>query len=251
MTPPFSPWLILTLVASTHVPSSQLEPALRSLSCARNWTRKWALTSDVKIADARRRTPAQLAAEITSELIHADWQASVVHIEHANASTARLAEHHQEHDRTVIYEPTGRGSPAYTKRLLVSATVVKCSAVVVADPDGLGPARDGQLWIQSLGDNGLRHRTGHGTWCHHPAIPPVCIVDTEGAGDWLTAALINGVLSTGSSNLDCADIDRAQQTAARSIEHAGPRGLQYRSRRSGTIPAPTGPRCPNCRLPTP
>ncbi len=128
-----------------------------------------------------------------------------------------------------VLEPSSSGSESLIKRAGELAQVVKWSDEMrtVLHAVLLQPRR-GQVQIETLGSRGLRFRVGFGDW-RAIAAPAVCVIDTAGAGDWLTAAFVE--------NLDCLKLDelsdgelhralgRAQAVAALSCTFAGARSL--------------------------
>lgn len=120
---------------------------------------------------------------------------AVFYFDRASAGALTLAAAHRHAGRTVIYEPSTAGRPAAHRQAAVLASIVKYSRErSAAFADALGPVADGQVRIETRGSEGSAFRIGAGDWQLLPSCP-IRAVDAGGAGDWMTAALID-VLQT-------------------------------------------------------
>ena len=117
---------------------------------------------------------------------------------------------------TTLLRVTHRRNPDGTPKI---SDIVKFSGENIPDAS-FADAFDDKLFIQTRG----------GEW---KALPPVFndhVVDTEGAGDWTTSAIIYGVARTGKrfADLDENDIvqilSAAQHYASESVAFMGPKG---------------------------
>ena len=135
----------------------------------------------------------------------------------------------------------GRGSLIYFEPSKI-ATNADLEAVSISDiikfsdeniPDvSFADAYDDKLFIQTMGAKGVRFKLQDQPWMTLSVIPAKGVVDTEGAGDWFTATLINELaehrmMSIAAHYRDyLVDIIRtAMGIAARSIGHLGSLGL--------------------------
>ena len=87
-----------------------------------------------------------------------------------------------------------------------------------------------KLFVQTCGKDGLRFKLRGGEWKTLPGIPNDNVIDTEGAGDWTTAAIIYGIVRSGKpfSELNEEDIVpilmEAQRFASEKVSHLGSKG---------------------------
>ncbi len=87
-----------------------------------------------------------------------------------------------------------------------------------------------KLFVQTRGKDGLCFKLRDGEWKTLPGIPNDNIVDTEGAGDWTTAAIIWGIVRSGKtfSELNEEDIvsilSEAQRFASEKVSYLGSKG---------------------------
>ena len=89
---------------------------------------------------------------------------------------------------------------------------------------------DGKLFIQTMGKDGLRYKFRGGEWKTLPGVPNDNVVDTEGAGDCATAAIIYGIVRSGKrfGDMDEEDIipilTEAQICASEKVSFLGSKG---------------------------
>ena len=89
---------------------------------------------------------------------------------------------------------------------------------------------DDKLFIQTLGPDGLRYRLRGGVWKTLPGIPNDNVVDTEGAGDCITATIINGIARCGKRFGDMGEedlvpiLEAAQRNASVKVSFLGSKG---------------------------
>ena len=135
----------------------------------------------------------------------------------------------------VVYEPSDANDAPWAKEMLAIAGMVKCSSERAPK---LGWLQDeGEyLDVHTMGSEGLRWRwsaIGVGEWQVLPAVPAERVVDTCGAGDWLTSGILFGLreYSTGLERgaRRCVEqvMRSAQTLAAWSVGFAGARGALY------------------------
>ena len=95
----------------------------------------------------------------------------------------------------VMFEPSGIGDEALFERMLRVAHVVKYSNNRIADLP-TEPLKSAYLEVQTLGNGGLRYRSGLAElsskqWIHCEAYGVPSPVDTAGAGDWCTGGILH------------------------------------------------------------
>jgi fructokinase len=170
---------------------------------------------------------------LEKELLDAE-PPDVYFFDRAGASAIRLAKEMRARGALVVFEPSSPGVPARTSAAAETAHVIKCSHERRQLIDGalLAP-RSRQLQIETLGAAGLRFRVGGRRWKELQAVKTT-VVDSGGAGDWLTAALLTNLQSLIPDALkDVEDgLRRAQALAALSCRLVGARSLATQSRRT-------------------
>lgn len=153
----------------------------------------------------------------------------VVFVDRASAFSVELLARAAERGALTVFEPSSRGTEAASRAAAGHAAILRWSAETRPrlHPSTLA-ARDGQLQIESVSDRGLRWRMGRGAW---RALGPVVIepVDGAGAGDWLTAGLLDALPDLELASLDEEDIvialEAGQALAALSCLYVGARAL--------------------------
>lgn len=129
---------------------------------------------------------------------------------------------------TVYFEPDDIATNTDLECVSLS-DIVKFSDENVPDvsfADGF----DGKLFIQTMGKDGLRYKFRGGEWKTLPGVPNDNVVDTEGAGDCATAAIIYGIVRSGKrfGDMDEEDIipilTEAQICASEKVSFLGSKG---------------------------
>jgi hypothetical protein len=102
-----------------------------------------------------------------------------------------------------VYEPSSAGTPGAHMRAAACVDVIKYSEEQATKFEKYFPEfpPNHQLRIVTRGDKGVLFRLGPEAWREQPA-HSVSVVDAGGAGDWMTAAL-----------LDCLGLHRPWQVA--------------------------------------
>jgi fructokinase len=144
-----------------------------------------------------------LAPAKVSNLLSCERLADVFFFDRPGAAALTLAEAHAKAGRLVVYEPASAGNPIAHMRAAACADVIKYSEEQAANFEKYLPESppNHQLRIVTRGDKGVRFRLGPEAWREQPA-HGVSVVDAGGAGDWMTAAL-----------LDCLGLHRPWQVA--------------------------------------
>jgi sugar/nucleoside kinase (ribokinase family) len=173
--------------------------------------------------------PVSAVDPVVEEL--AQWD--VLYIDRPSAAALRLAEQAVENDLLVVFEPSARASHALMRRLAACAAIVKYSSERLSEGDRAA-IHDAHppLEIETLGAEGLRYRRS-GDWKTLSA-PRVPVLDTAGAGDWTTAALLHGLAELGKNPPQLKEeqlrelLRDAQALGAWSCRFEGPRGAMLR-----------------------
>jgi fructokinase len=154
------------------------------------------------------------------------WE--VLYIDRPSAGAVRLAYEARSRGKLVVYEPSARGNAQHMADISGLAQVIKYSSDRLRDGDRAAIAEASpDLEIETLGDRGLRYRTG-GQW-QTLRPPSVTAKDTAGAGDWTTAGLLEGLrphrFALDLSTEALRDVlSFAQALGAWSCRFRGPRG---------------------------
>jgi fructokinase len=135
-----------------------------------------------------------LAPAKVSKLMSCERLADVFFFDRPGAAALALAEAHAKAGRLVVYEPSSAGNPGAHLRASACADVIKYSEEQAAKFEKYFPEHppDHQLRIVTRGDRGVLFRLGPEAWREQPA-HSVSVVDAGGAGDWMTAALLDGL----------------------------------------------------------
>lgn len=148
-----------------------------------------------------------------------------------------LANAAKEHGAFVVYEPSDPADAPWSVSMLGLADMVKYSAERASTLDWM--SEGDFLEIRTRGAQGLQWRwrgEGIGEWQSMAAVGASRVVDTCGAGDWLTSGILIGLLEHMGPLAERASVvalhsilGNAQQLAAWSCGYAGARGGLYES----------------------
>jgi fructokinase len=162
-------------------------------------------------------------------------QADVFFADRLSADVLALARAARSKGAFVVYEPSDEKDAPWAAEMLAMASMVKCSSERAPQLSWLGDEGD-YLEVHTLGADGLRWRwptLGVGGWQQMPAIRAERVVDTCGAGDWLTSGILFGLREYAADirwgARRCAEqiLASAQHLAAWSCGFAGARGALY------------------------
>lgn len=144
----------------------------------------------------------------------------------------------RERGTLVVYEPSDPADQPWSAEMLATADLVKYSSDREQKMPWLADASD-SLVVRTAGAEGAAWRWRKMSvedWITLPANPAANVVDTCGAGDWMTAGLLMGVFELMSAHrqaISPQEIDRAvlaaQNLASWSCGFAGARGALYES----------------------
>ena len=156
-----------------------------------------------------------------------------------------LAKGLREKGSLVYFEPEGMKDNSVMKSIEVS-DIVKFSGERIPDTAFTDAFKD-KLFIQTLGDKGLRFRLRGGAWVELPAVPVEKVVDWEGAGDWTTSMIIHGLCQRGILSVKemtketiTEVLQEAQKVASRSVGYLSSKGMIHAEMRSPNFKAPSG-----------
>jgi hypothetical protein len=182
-----------------------------------------------------RYQPVTLTA--LSEIVSEAAKADVAFIDRFSASAVEFAQQAYAAGALVFFEPSRFTCATELKRILPFTHVFKYSHERLDEPAAELPDSV-FLEIQTLGRGGLRFRTrstktGRLTpWMLLKSVPVETVIDSAGAGDWLSAGLIHllcsrGVRKAAAEAETVAALSKAQQLAAWSCTFLGARGAMY------------------------
>ena len=160
-------------------------------------------------------------------------------VDRVSRSALTLVESASKNGAVVFFEPSASSSPKQLAEMLELSHVVKYSHDRVKDTGELEWGANTHLQIQTFGRGGLQFRTNlrgrhRITWRSLPAVPVGNLRDAAGAGDWLSAVIINRLCQAGVKQLSRAKFEDlletlhfGQRVAAWNCSFVGPRGGMY------------------------
>lgn len=164
-----------------------------------------------------------------------DFVPKVFFFDRVSPSIQKLASTFKAKGSVIFFEPSSRGGDVKRFNQCVDiADIVKFSDQRIKDSaqfDGF----ENKLFIQTQGANGLNYRLNSG-WIHLKPFLNEHVVDTAGAGDWTTAALINelfkdkkikSIANYSASEIETA-LNESQKVGARSCSYEGARGMMQK-----------------------
>ena len=156
-------------------------------------------------------------------------QPDVLIADRVSRAAVLLARAVSERGGLVVFEPSLLGGGPRLAEMVELADLVKFSTERVGDGDLPGPPADrNQVRVRTLGDGGAEWCRNGGRWQKVEGFS-VEAVDSAGAGDWMTAALIavlGPITPCEMAERDLNDpLRAAQAVAALNCGHIGARGL--------------------------
>ncbi len=163
----------------------------------------------------------------------------VFFVDRVSRSALILAEAAVKAGAVVFFEPSASSGPKQLAEMLQLAHIVKYSHDRVKDTGELDWGSNTNLQIQTFGRGGLQFRTNldgrhRNVWRSLPALPVSNLRDAAGAGDWLSAVLINRLCYAGAKHFRNATFEQVLQSlnfgqalAAWNCRYPGPRGSMY------------------------
>lgn len=164
---------------------------------------------------------------------------AVFYFDRVTPGTLDLAKKSRANGALVVFEPSGIKDERLFAECLEAAHVVKYANDRIKGVHEVVAKAKVPVEIETLGAKGLRMRVlskgRAGAWKELPAFSAPEFRDAAGAGDWTTAGLIHGLMSThASSDQAVADADtvlrsirQGQALAALNCGFEGARGLMY------------------------
>ena len=145
-----------------------------------------------------------------------------------------LAKGLRERGSLIFFEPSRLVSNADFEAVAIS-DIVKFSDENIPDVS-FADAYPDKVFIQTMGAKGVRYKLKDKPWVTVDAGITGLVVDTEGAGDWFTAAFINELSESDDMHyvLDHA-VYTAREQATRSIAYLGSKGYIHASRLDSLI----------------
>jgi sugar/nucleoside kinase (ribokinase family) len=142
-----------------------------------------------------------------------------------------MAEWAKKNGAVVLFEPSSIGEDPLFERAVDACDILKFSNERFSKDAGLSQALGPLLVVRTMGADGLQARW-KGRWSSFESFVAPKVVDTAGAGDWCSVALLHVLAQKGSHGFRVArktDIERAlrlgQALAALSCGFEGARGL--------------------------
>ena len=146
------------------------------------------------------------------------------------AGNRLIAKGLKERGSLIYFEPSRIATNADLEAVGIS-DIIKFSDENIPDVS-FADAYNDKLFIQTMGAKGVRFKLQDQPWMTLTGIPAKSVVDTEGAGDWFSAALINELAEQRLLSIEAhyrnrlVDVIRtAMEIAAKSIGHMGSKGL--------------------------
>lgn len=147
-----------------------------------------------------------------------------------------IAETLRKKGTLVYFEPEGMKDNSILSSIKVS-DIVKFSGEKISDVSFTDQFPD-KLFIQTMGDKGLRFRLRGGEWITMPAVPVEKVIDWEGAGDWTSSVFIDALGRRNALNISSISEDtvrealqEAQKAASLSVGFLSSKGMIH----AGTI----------------
>jgi sugar/nucleoside kinase (ribokinase family) len=146
-------------------------------------------------------------------------------------ATVAMAEWAKKNGAVVLFEPSSIGEDSLFERAVDACDILKFSNERFSRDSELSQARGPVLVVRTMGANGLQARW-KGRWSSFEPFVAPRVVDTAGAGDWCSVALLHVLAQKGAQGFGMArkaDVERAlqlgQALAALSCAFEGARGL--------------------------
>jgi sugar/nucleoside kinase (ribokinase family) len=153
------------------------------------------------------------------------------YFDRTSPATVAMAEWAKKNGAVVLFEPSSIGEDSLFERAVDACDILKFSNERFRRDSELSQTRGPLLVVRTMGVDGLQARW-KGRWSSFEPFVAPRVVDTAGAGDWCSVALLHVLAQKGAQNFGIArktDIERAlrlgQALAALSCGFEGARGL--------------------------
>jgi sugar/nucleoside kinase (ribokinase family) len=153
------------------------------------------------------------------------------YFDRTSAATVAMAEWAKKDGAVVLFEPSSIGEDSLFQRAVDACDILKFSNERFMRGSELSQVRGPSLVVRTMGADGLKARW-KGRWSSFEPFVAPRVVDTAGAGDWCSVALLHVLAQKGAQGFGKArktDIERAlrlgQALATLSCGFEGARGL--------------------------
>lgn len=175
----------------------------------------------------RRRFPSHRPPSLAQVAYALAPSPRIFFFDRASLAAIAAAEAAKGEGRLVVFEPNSAGREALTRRAAHLADIVKVSSDRLPELDFLvGTATREQVHIKTLGSAGAEYRWGKGKWRKLRAYNTE-VVDSGGAGDWVTSGLLATLITDGQYDEDVLvrGLRIGQALASVSCRFLGARGM--------------------------
>lgn len=148
---------------------------------------------------------------------------AVFFYDESSAGNRLIAKGLKERGSLIYFEPSRVVSNADFEAVAVS-DIVKFSDEDIPDVSFADRYPD-KVFIQTMGPQGVRFKYKGKPWEAIEPEPVGQVVDTEGAGDWFTAAFINALAEVDEMNSIGHALHAAREKASQSVAYMGSKGL--------------------------
>ena len=174
-----------------------------------------------------------LKNEAADFLAGLDFTPDIFFYDDAKAGLREIGQELRKHGTLVFFEP-GRindGNIRANLNCMKASDIIKFSDENVKDVSFSDELSD-KLVIQTMGSEGVRFRLHGGSWIKLAPVVNEHVVDTDGCGDWTSAAFIAALSKHGCLKYDALTEDivmeclsEAQEYASRNVEYMGTKGI--------------------------
>jgi sugar/nucleoside kinase (ribokinase family) len=176
-------------------------------------------------------------ASAVDDLVSKQPNTKVFYFDRVSRSSINLAQFYKKEGALIFFEPSSFIDNKQFKECLEIADIIKYSNDRISNYTELFPTPVVELEIETLGKEGLKYRrksSNSHVWKSIASFGIQNIVDSAGAGDWCTSAIINELGTAGSKsfyNLKDSQIEEAlgigQAFGAINCMYDGARGVMY------------------------
>jgi sugar/nucleoside kinase (ribokinase family) len=162
--------------------------------------------------------------------------ADVLYVERVNPVTLEWVRRHSRQGTRIYFEPNRIDDKELYREIAACSQVVKYSDERRAGMSEITDELPIPLEIMTLGNAGMQFRMTRmgrrGNWVHVPPVVVCNFRDAAGAGDWLSAFFIDGMMDAPPERMtDLSFISTllqvSQQASAYNCAFTGARGMQY------------------------
>ncbi len=169
-------------------------------------------------------------------------QVNLFYFDKVAQSLVNLAHHYKKHCAITMFEPNRIDDQELFRQSAAISDIMKYSSDRRTGVQSVTDALPIPLEIETAGPQGLHYRTFsngiRSAWRSLPSVSTSGFVDAAGAGDWLSASLIDSLCRDGNFYSIIADQSRlddilikGQHASAENCRYAGARGSLYKNRK--------------------